>query len=348
MARRLTDDAILSIESALCFQISTSPTLPAKEVADLMGTSRLTVQKILNQMIARGYVRATGKTRAVRYELVKELLNVVTVPLAGLDESSIWNEHFQRFFAIPGSTAMSLAQYAATEIINNAIDHSAGTSVLIAARREGSCIVVRVQDNGIGAFRRIQEHFGLDTMQSAVFELAKGKLTTDPARHSGLGVFFSSRACTSFALAANGLTLHHRIRGRDYLFETQPSSDGTFVHMEFPLHSTMTTDELFKKYEVDGQHGFDRTVVPLRLAEVGEETLVSRSQAKRVLARVDRFREVFLDFEGIESIGQAFADEIFRVFAVAHPEVNFKTIGTNENIDRMISLALVARAEMAG
>ena len=57
------------------------------------------------------------------------------------------------------------------------------------------------------------------------------------------------------------------------------------------------------------------THIPLRLAEYGEDNLVSRSQAKRVLARVDRFEEVILDYSGIRAVGQAFADEIFRVFA---------------------------------
>jgi anti-sigma regulatory factor (Ser/Thr protein kinase) len=345
MAKRLTGDSVHSIESALCFQIVQDARAPAKAVASLTGTSRLTVQKILNRMVAEGYVVAEGKTRGQRYRLVTAHLNRVTVPLRGLDESAVWREHFQRFFAAPGSTAMSLAQYAATEMINNAIDHSDGTQVSIAARREGSCIVVIVHDDGVGAFRKIQEHFALDTIQSAVLELAKGKLTTDPKRHSGLGIFFSSRACSAFILAANGLTLHHRITGRDYLFETDLSAQGTLVHMEFPLRSTMTTDQLFKKYEVDGQFGFSRTVVPLRLAEIGEDILVSRSQAKRVLSRVEKFREVILDFEGIDSIGQAFADEIFRVFPVEHPEILFKVMGANENIDRMIALALAARAE---
>ena len=345
MAKRLSGDQLLALESALCFQIGQDARAPAKKIAELTGTSRLTVQSLLNAMIARGHVKVDGKTRGARYTLAQKLLHDIVAPLHGLDESSVWIENFQRFFAIPGSTAMSLAQFAATEMINNAIDHSSGTRVRISASRVGSGIVVIIHDDGIGVFRRIQQHFGLDTIQSAVFELSKGKLTTDPDRHSGLGIFFSSRACSSFVLAANGLTLHHRITGLDYLFENRAAVKGTLVHMEFPLHSTMTTDQLFKKYEVDGQHGFDRTVVPLRLAEVGEESLVSRSQAKRVLARVDKFREVILDFEGIDSIGQAFADEIFRVFAIANPDVRFKTRAANDNVTRMIHLATSARAE---
>jgi anti-anti-sigma regulatory factor len=40
-----------------------------------------------------------------------------------------------------------------------------------------------------------------------------------------------------------------------------------------------------------------------------------------VLERATQFRTVVLDFEGVDLVGQAFVDEIFRVFASAHPEV---------------------------
>ena len=68
----------------------------------------------------------------------------------------------------------------------------------------------------------------------------------------------------------------------------------------------------------------------------GYENLVSRSQAKRLLARVDRFKEVILDFADVHSIGQAFADEIFRVFSSQHPDVRIRVVNANDNILKMI------------
>ncbi|MEE8469856.1 MAG: STAS-like domain-containing protein, partial [Dehalococcoidia bacterium] len=62
----------------------------------------------------------------------------------------------------------------------------------------------------------------------------------------------------------------------------------------------------------------------------------SRSQAKRVLARFDRFKEIMLDFDQVEFIGQAFADEIFRVFKNAHPDIKIFPIGANEDVEKMI------------
>jgi hypothetical protein len=71
----------------------------------------------------------------------------------------------------------------------------------------------------------------------------------------------------------------------------------------------------------------------------GDESLVSRSQARRLLARFERFKEVILDFEGIASIGQAFADEIFRVFVQENPHIHLTPLNANDEVLKMISRA---------
>lgn len=63
---------------------------------------------------------------------------------------------------------------------------------------------------------------------------------------------------------------------------------------------------------------------------------MSRSQARRVLARFNRFQEVMLDFKGVPRIGQAFADEIFRVFKNEHPEVAIYPVRTTPDVQAMI------------
>ena len=66
------------------------------------------------------------------------------------------------------------------------------------------------------------------------------------------------------------------------------------------------------------------------------EFLLSRSQAKRLISRLDRFIEVRLDFKGITQIGQAFADEIFRVFANKHPDVHLVPVNTSADVANLI------------
>jgi len=65
--------------------------------------------------------------------------------------------------------------------------------------------------------------------------------------------------------------------------------------------------------------------------------LLSRSQAKRLIQRFDYFLEVILDFEGVNFIGQAFADQIFRVFVNAYPNVNLVAINTIDEVQNMIN-----------
>ena len=63
---------------------------------------------------------------------------------------------------------------------------------------------------------------------------------------------------------------------------------------------------------------------------------VSRSEARRLLARLDQFCEVILDFSGVKSIGQGFADEIFRIFATTHPGVALQRVNVAPGIEAVI------------
>ena len=77
----------------------------------------------------------------------------------------------------------------------------------------------------------------------------------------------------------------------------------------------------------------------MSLAQYGNDQLISRSQAKRLLLRVELFKIVIFDFRGVESIGQAFADEIFRVFAHQHPSIELASIHANLSVKQMIDRA---------
>lgn len=63
---------------------------------------------------------------------------------------------------------------------------------------------------------------------------------------------------------------------------------------------------------------------------------VSRSQARRVLAGLEKFETIILDFDKVPTIGQGFADEIFRVFQKKHPRKEIVPANTNEAVQFMI------------
>ena len=83
----------------------------------------------------------------------------------------------------------------------------------------------------------------------------------------------------------------------------------------------------------------NRTRTVVKLFEIGA-SFVARSAARRLLQGIDRFREVIVDFHGVDGVGQGFADEIFRVYAAAHPEMQFTPINMNEPVSFMVGRAL--------
>jgi len=55
---------------------------------------------------------------------------------------------------------------------------------------------------------------------------------------------------------------------------------------------------------------------------------------------LDKFKTVMLDFKDVSLVGQAFVDEIFRVFKNEHPDINIKYLNANNDVDDMIKKGL--------
>ena len=70
--------------------------------------------------------------------------------------------------------------------------------------------------------------------------------------------------------------------------------------------------------------------------------LVSRSKAKQLIARFDRFKTIILDFKGVQEIGQAFSDELFRVYGVSHPDIDILPKNMTEPVERMRRRVMMA------
>lgn len=63
---------------------------------------------------------------------------------------------------------------------------------------------------------------------------------------------------------------------------------------------------------------------------------MSRSQACCVLAGFEKFKKIIFDFDRVPSIGQAFADEIFRVFQSRYPHISIEPINMNDAVKFMV------------
>lgn len=322
-------------------QVGSHPGNIASLVAETFRISRQAANKHLRLLIEQGVLSAEGATRNRSYSLRVLARNSVRLSLSKeLEEHEVWRQVATPVLGDLKGPAIDVCHYAFTEIVNNAIDHSRGTEVEIVVERTGGSIRITVADNGVGIFRKLKEELGLQHEREAILELAKGKLTTDPKRHSGEGIFFTSRAMDDFMIVSGALVFAHESSGDDWLLESGGFDlPGTTVDMLIDPMTQRRMLDVFRAYSAENHEGFTKTHFPVALAQIGEESLVSRSQAKRVLARVERFKEVVLDFDGVDIIGQAFADEVFRVFQLEHPDVHLIPVNANEDVTRMIARA---------
>lgn len=304
------------------------------------GVTRQAVNRHVQALVDDGLLEAEGKTQARRYRRAANRRRAV-LEVQGLDEDKVWREFAGPLLADVAENVRSICQYGFTEMLNNVIDHSESQRVVLQIERGSALIKMTVTDSGVGIFTKIKTACGLEDVRHAVFELTKGKLTTDPQRHTGEGVFFTSRMVDDFAILSSSLFLGHSREGNDWLLQDRDDdAPGTRVTMSIAPSSTHTVQEVFDKYAADqDDYAFNKTHVAVELAKTGEEHFVSRSQAKRIVARLERFKEVVLDFKNISEVGPAFADEIFRVFAVEHPQTNIMPINTNEQVTKMIRRA---------
>lgn len=303
--------------------------------------SRQAVNKHLRRLREQGTITTEGSARAPHYRLAaKSAMSFEYGISKELQEDIVWTEDIKSALGTLPDNVLSLWHHGFTEMLNNVIDHSNGTKVLVAIKKSAVGTEILISDNGIGIFKKIQGELNLLDERHAIFELSKGKLTTDPKNHSGEGIFFTSRMFDKFDILSGGLFFNHeRAQPEDWLVESSAKHAGTAVWMELNNHTARTTKKIFDEYSSGDDYAFTKTVVPVGLARYGSDELISRSQAKRLLTRVNLFKKVLFDFKDVNEIGQAFADQIFRVFANEHPEIELVAIHTNKETAQMIARA---------
>ena len=110
--------------------------------------------------------------------------------------------------------------------------------------------------------------------------------------------------------------------------------NGTFVLMRLSNHSKKTLSDIFSRFS-DCDDGFFKTHIPIaHMFPNGAP--VSRSEARRLCHMISQFKEVVLDFQNVEEVGQAFVHELFVVWQNSSPAVKLEVINANESIQWMI------------
>lgn len=316
----------------------------APELAKRAGVSRQAAQRRLAGEVTAGRVQARGAARARRYfpPGLPTGLEEWRFTDDGPAEDAVWRQLTAESANLrslsPG--AMSIARYAFTEIFNNALDHSGSRRISVAISRVAERVVMEIHDEGVGIFEQIKTAYALDSYMSALAELSKGKVTTRPERHTGEGIFFVSKAVDLFEIDSGGLRWTvDNVRQDVATGRGSSLMPGTRVRMEIGFHRSDDLEELFGRYATE--FTFDKTRTLVRLFRHGT-AFVSRSEAKRLLFGLEKFREVILDFDRVDQIGQGFADEVFRVWARDHPKTRLRPANMNDPVDFMVKRASAA------
>lgn len=303
-----------------------------KTVSEAMGINQNTVHHYITELLEQGVIR---RTKRGQYELVRQEYDYCLKRSDGdLDSDTYAYQHcLSELLRDDPQNVQEIWAYAFSEMINNVMDHSGASEAHIHIVRDSVCTQVILADNGVGIFHKIQEYFGYSSLEEAIGELFKGKLTTDAVNHSGEGIFFSSRMMDDFLILSDGKVFCIDKYDESLLSNlSEQAAAGTCVIMRLSNTSNKKASEIFDRY-ADVEGGFTKTSIPLK--NIFDSSPVSRSQAKRLCNRLDRFEEVELDFDGLEWMGQGFAHQLFVVFAREHPVIRLLPQNMNAAVEKM-------------
>ena len=302
-----------------------------KRVTDNFQISEKTVYGYLKELDEKGILTKTGRAK---YELVEQTKCFEFSRSKGeiVREEKIIAQSVKEYIqGLPGNVK-GIWDYALGEMINNVIDHSECEKLSIILKQDYMNTKVYILDDGVGIFEKIKNYFQFDDLDDSVNELFKGKLTTDSRNHSGEGIFFTSRIMDDFMIISSGKSFAHDKYEIDVVMDDVMGMNGTAVMMRLNNNSRKQVKEVFDRFaDVDG--GFTITRVPIK--NMFPNSPVSRSEAKRLCARLENFRTVELDFAEVEWIGQGFAHQIFVVFQNNNPEIKLVPLHMNTDVEKM-------------
>lgn len=295
------------------------------ELRERLKLSRQALSLHLKHLLAEHKIVKSGTTRGASYRLAgradQPIILTRSLATRGCDEDRIWDEievRLQLKRALRPNV-LAIMGYAFTEMLNNAIEHSQSDRCTIQVVLGPSQISFDIRDPGIGVFHSIASKFHLPDEETALVELLKGKTTTMPQAHTGEGLFFTSRVGDTFSLKSHRIQIEWN-RAKEDVFVSQPRfTRGTLVQFSVRRDARQTLDKVFGEFapqKYDFQ--FQKTEVRVKLLQ---PDYVSRSEARRLLVNLEKFREIIFDFRDVRSVGQGFADEVFRVFADRNPHI---------------------------
>ncbi|MGB2601682.1 MAG: DUF4325 domain-containing protein [Candidatus Omnitrophota bacterium] len=322
----------------------------ASEIVRISGFSRAYVNRFFRELREEGILVLIGKANKTRYipaskkvvtkekSLIRTIYRILNNKDLNEDEVLEDIKRNTGIFQELKDNISKILEYSFTEMLNNAIEHSNSDKIEVRVERKENNVLFEVRDKGVGIFNNIMREKHLESTMEAIQDLLKGKQTTEPASHSGEGIFFTSRVGDILIIESSEKKIMFDNLVEDiFLKNVNKKSEGTRVVFSISIDSEKEIGEVFREY-TDDSFIFSKTEVTIKLYD-RDANYVSRSQARRLLNGLEKFKIVILDFKGIDAIGQGFADEIFRVWRGKYPEKEIIMKNADENVEFMIKRA---------
>ena len=337
----------MNVRQLILQKLRNQPSVRAAEVIKITGFSREYVNRFFRALVTEGKLNRLGKANQARYVLEGRKFKKVLVPITthrklanqDLREDVVLAEieHSARALAGVPENVRRIMEYAFTEMLNNAIEHSRSREISVVINRQTASVGFEVTDRGIGIFNNIRQKRKLKGVLEAIQDLLKGKQTTAPRQHSGEGIFFTSKIADVLTIQSSGKKLiFNNVVGDIFIRDIRPAR-GTKVSFSIGVKSKRNLQKVFKNYSGEA-YGFTKTRVGVKLYELSSE-YISRSQARRIMSGLEKFKHVTLDFRGVKTVGQGFADEVFRVWQKNHPSITIEPKNMNDNVRFMTTRA---------
>jgi len=332
----------MDIDKIILKKLKEQKEIKVSDIVEITGFSRAYISKAFKKLKESNKIFQVGKANRATYVLVKNgeidlirkkiLKSKKILKNKNLSESDILEEIKKEtgiFLNLSGNVS-DILDYSFTEILNNAIEHSRSEKISIIIERRKNQVIFEIADFGIGIFKNIIRKRKLKNELEAIQDLLKGKQTTDPKRHTGEGIFFTSKASDKLTIQSFKKKLIIDNILDDIFIEDVKGAKGTIVKFEIETKTRKNLGKLFKKYS-EKLFDFDKTEVTIELYII-DTSYISRSQARRVLSGLNKFKKIILDFKNVKTVGQAFADEVFRVWKNKHKDINIVYKNANKNI----------------
>ncbi|MFH1553169.1 MAG: DUF4325 domain-containing protein [Candidatus Omnitrophota bacterium] len=325
----------------------------ASDIVKATGFSRAYVNRFFQELRDDGNIVLMEKANRAHYVLAtrKAVLNAkrkvldITLNLknTNLHEDKILEEIKKKTGIFNGikENVTHILDYAFSEMLNNAIEHSNSRMIKLVIKKNKHNITFIIGDKGVGVFNNIMKKKKLKNVMESIQDLLKGKQTTAPEAHSGEGIFFTSKVADVLVIQGSNKKLVFDNLLDDVFIKDIKKTKGTKINFSIDIGSRKDLSNAFRQY-TDSSFEFSKTSVIVRLYK-WETQYASRSQARRIVSSLDKFKRITLDFDGVKTVGQGFADEIFRVWKTNHPDISIEVINADENVEFMIKRARIKK-----